>query len=723
VSHPNTARRDFLRAGAALVVAFTIPTRGARGAMQANASASGLAANSSAEPFAPNAWLRIGADDTITILVDRSEMGQGVYTSLPMLVAEELEADWSRIHTESAPADVVYANAAIGAPIQVTGGSTSIRAGWMLLRKAGATAREMLIDAAAQTWAVPRTECRAENGAIVHTSGKKATYGSLAAVAATLPVPKDPPLKDPKDYKLVGKPVHRLDAPSKCDGSAVFSLDVRLPGMKYAVVARSPVLGGKIKSVDDAKSKAMPGVRAVVTISSGVAVVADTTWQAMRGRDALVVTWDEGANAKTSSATLRRDMQALAEKPAVVARHDGDAEAVLAKSAKKIEAIYEAQYMAHATMEPMNCTADVRADGCDVYAPTQFQTGAQGVAAHVSGLTPDKVKIHTVLLGGGFGRRFELDFIQEAVEVSKAIGAPAKVVWSRADDMRHDQYRPGTYNKLAAALDKDGQPAALWARVVAPSVMVRMMPQMIQNGLDAASVEGLANIPYPIANVHVECAMLTGGPDVGFWRSVGNSQNGFVSESFVDELAHAAGADPFEFRRTLLKDHPRHRGVLEAAAKAASWGKPLPAGHAHGIAVLESFGSFAAHVAEVSVLADGTWRVHKVTSAIDPGIVVNPDTVRAQVESCVVWGLSMLKGQITFDKGRVQQSNFHDFQITRIDETPPIDVHIVLGGGEPGGIGEAGVGPLAPAVCNAIFAATGKRVRRLPILAADIAKS
>jgi isoquinoline 1-oxidoreductase beta subunit len=727
-SLPGLGRRDFLRAGAlfggALVVAFTIPGSRARAAGSSTGSNSGSSpdASTGATPFAPNAWLRIGADDSVTIIVDRSEMGQGIYTSLPMLIAEELEAEWSKVKIEPAPADPVYTNPLLGA--QGTGGSTSTRAAWLPLRQAGAAAREMLIDAAAKTWGVDRSECKAENGAIVHAkSGKSARFGALAEAASALPVPKDPPLKDPKDFKLLGIPGRRLDTPSKTDGSAQFSLDVRLPGMKYAVVARCPVMGGKLATFDDTHAKTVPGVRAVIPIESGVAVVADSTWQALKGRDALVVTWSEGKNADLSSDSIHKSLVDRAEKPGALVRNDGDAEKALETAVKRVEAQYEVPFMAHATMEPMNCTADVRADGCDLYAPTQFQGWAQATAAAISGHPLEKVKVHTTLLGGGFGRRGEMDFIAESVQISKAIGAPAKVVWTRADDMQHDVYRPSTYTKLAAALDRNGKPLALWSRIVGPSIMTRVLPQLVQGGIDKTSTEGLADHPYAIPNVHVEYALHDLGVPVGFWRSVGNSQNGFILESFIDELADASGDDPLEFRRALLRDKPRHKAVLEAAAKVAGWGRKMPEGSGLGIAVLESFGTFVAHVAEVSVVRDGRFKVQHVWCAIDCGMTVNPDTIEAQMQGCIIWGLSMLKGRITLDKGRVQQSNFHDFPIARIEETPKIDVMILKSAEAPGGCGEPGVPPLAPAVANAIFAACGKRVRRLPIVREDLARS
>jgi isoquinoline 1-oxidoreductase beta subunit len=694
-------RRDFLQVagtvGASLVIGFKIPTR------------RGVA------PFAPNAWLRIGTDDTVLVIVDRSEMGQGVTTSLPMLLAEELEADWTKIRFEFAPADKAYINQLFG--LQGTGGSSSVRAAWKPLRVAGAQARTMLIAAAAQTWSVEPGSCHAEAGAVIHAAtNRRLRYGALAQRAATLPVPADVPLKDPKDWRLAGKATKRLDTRFKVNGTAQFGIDVRVPGMLTAVVARSPVFGGKVRGFDATAAKAIPGVRHVVQISSGVAVVGDGYWPAKQGRDALKVTWDDGPVAQVSSASISSLFAQRATQDGAVARHDGDAVAALAGAAQRVEAVYEMPFLAHATMEPMNSTAHVRADGVDVWAPTQFQTGVQMVGSQIGGVPPEKVAVHTTYLGGGFGRRFELDFIIEALEASKAVRAPVKVIWSREDDMQHAQYRPANYHQLRAGLDASGRPVAWTHRIVAPSIMARMFPQNVKNGLDGEAVEGGVGLPYTVPNVHVDYQLTDTGIPVGFWRSVNNSFNAFAVEGFIDELAAAAKQDPYEYRRTLLANAPRDRGVLELAATKAGWGTPLPAGRARGIAVYKSFESFAAQVAEVSVSPEGDVRVHRVVCAIDCGMHVNPSTIEAQMQGGVVYGLTAaLNGAITIENGRVTQSNFHDYRMLRMAEMPVVEVYIVSSNEAPGGVGEPGTPPIAPAVCNAIFAATGKRIRKLPI--------
>jgi isoquinoline 1-oxidoreductase beta subunit len=697
----QVTRREFLQAasaaGAGLVIAFTLPA---------------CARAPAGPPLEPNGWLRIGTDESILVLVDRSEMGQGVTTSLPMLLAEELEADWSKVRIEFAPADPAYNNALFG--MQGTGGSTSVRAAWTPLRQAGAAAREVLIAAAAQTWGVPPTECRAENGAVVHTGGRRLTYGRLVATAATLPVPADPPLKEPADWKIVGTRVPRLDTPPKVDGSAQFGIDVTMPGMLVAVVARCPVFGGKVGSFDAARAQAVPGVRRVVPISSGIAVVADGYWPALTGRAALEVVWDEGPNAGVSSAGISRLLADRAERPGARARHDGNPDAALS-GGRRVDAVYQTPFLAHATMEPMNCTAHVRADGVDIWAPTQFQTGAHQMGAAIGGVAPEQVKVHTTYLGGGFGRRFELDFIQEALEASKAVGAPVKVVWSREDDIQHEYYRPASYHRMRAGLDARGQPVVWTHRVVAPSIMARVFPNTVQNGLDGEAVEGAVEMPYAVPNVHVDYVLTDTGVPVGFWRSVNHSFNAFAVESFIDELAHAAGQDPYEYRRMLLAAAPRYLRVLELAATRAGWGSTLPAGVFRGIAVHKAFESYVAQVAEVSVAADGTVRVHRVVCAVDCGPVVNPDTVEAQMQSGIVYGLTAaLYGEIGIERGRVTQGNFHDYQMLLMADMPLIEVHIVPSTDPQGGVGEPGTPPIAPAVGNAIFAATGKRIRTLP---------
>lgn len=713
----DQGRRNILKAGAAvgggLLIGFYLP--GAQRLAQA--------ADASPALFAPNAWIRVGADDTVTIMLDKSEMGQGVMTALPMLVAEELEVDWARVRVETAPADKAYTNPLLG--MQGTGGSTSVRSSWVGLRKAGATARELLVSAAAQTWGVKEEACHAEQGAVLHpASGRRLSYGALADKAATLPVPAEAFLKDPKDFKIIGKSLPRLDCADKVNGAAVFGTDVKIPAMLTAMVARCPVFGGKVRSFDGTRALGVKGVRQVLQIGSGVAVVADGSWAAQQGVAALSVQWDEGPNAGLDTAAIGKTFAELAHKPGVEAKNRGDAAKAMQGAAKKIEAVYEVPFLAHATMEPMNCTAHVRRDGCDLWVPTQGQTNAQRTAAQITGLPPEAIKVHTTFLGGGFGRRFEQDFVAEAVELSKAVGAPVQLLWSRENDMQHDFYRPATYNRFSAGLDRHGQPVAWTHRIVGPSIMARVFPGMVKGGIDPTSVEGAANLPYAIPNLHVDYAMHDTGIPVGFWRSVGSSQNAFVTECFLDELAAATAKDPYQFRRELLRDAPRHKGALELAAATAGWSKPVAKGISRGIAVHESFGSYVAQVAEVSVSKDGHIKVHRVVCAVDCGMVVNPDIIKAQMESAIVFGLTAaLKGEITIKNGRVEQSNFHDYPLLRIDEMPEIVVAIVPSQENPGGVGEPGTPPIAPAVANAVFKATGKRLRRLPLRPADLRRA
>ena len=712
----QVSRRDFLKAGAVagagLTLAVYLPGCSRDGAVAAAAVAT--------PTFLPNAWLRIGPDGWVTVVVDRSEMGQGVDTALPMLVAEELDADWKRVRVEHAPPGKEYANPMFG--IQGTGGSTSVRAAFKPLREAGAKARAMLVAAAAAEWGVDAGGLRAEKGQVIGPGGKKLSYGALADRAATLPVPETVALKDPKDWKLIGTSVGRLDLEAKVTGRAGFGIDATAPGMLTALVARPPVFGGKVKSFDATAAKAVPGVKDVVQISSGVAVVAAGYWEAKKGRDALKVVWDDGELATTSSESIRARFVSLAGRPGVTARNDGNAAGAFANGAKKIEAIYEVPYLAHACMEPMNCAAHVRTDGVTIWAPTQWQygggLGTQGIAAKLTGIPEDKIEVHTTYLGGGFGRRFELDFVIDAVETSKATGTPVKVIYTREDDIQHDFYRPATYNKLAAALDEAGAPVAWTHKIVGPSIFARFEALFgpLPKGIDGSSVEAAVEMPYLVPNVKVDWVRADVGIPVGFWRSVGNSQNAFIVESFVDELAHAAGKDPFEFRRGLLEKHPRHKAVLELAAEKSGWGQPLPAGRARGIALQESFASYVAEVAEVSVSPEGKVKVHRVVCAVDCGTVVNPDIVVAQMESAIVFGISAaLSGEITIKDGRVVQANFNDYPVLRMNEMPVVEVHLVKSTEPPGGVGEPGTPPAAPAVCNAIFAATGKRIRKLPI--------
>jgi isoquinoline 1-oxidoreductase beta subunit len=696
-------RRNFLRTGVTaaggLWLGFQLP-KGRR------ASAAGAQKLS--------AWVHVGADDQVTLFIHKSEMGQGTETSLAMLLAEELECDWKKVRTEFAPVDRAYGGN------QGVFGSQSVRTSWNTLRQAGAAAREMLMQAAAQQWNADRGQLRAENSFVVNTAtNARVSYGSLAEAASKLTAPTNVPLKDPKQFHLIGTSPKRRDTPGKVNGTAQFGLDVRLPGMQYAVIERCPVFGGKVASFDATKAKAVPGVKQVLQVATGVAVVADNTWSAMEGRRALQITWDEGPNASQSSANIRRMMIDVASKPGPVAHNTGDADAALAAASNKIEAIYEAPYLSHAPMEPMNCVADVRADSCDIYASTQTQSGCRADAARAAGLPPEKVQVHTMYLGGGFGRRARSDYAGEAAEISKAIGAPVKLTWSREDDMQHDAYRPAAYSRFAGTLDPDGWPSTYWARMACcPFGGIRGGTPTV----DRTGVEGVADMLYAIPNFRVESVSVDAGIPVSYWRSVGYSQNTFFGESFLDELAAAGKKDPLEVRRRLLAKSPRLLGALELCAGKAGWGKPLPAGHFHGVALNNNIGSFTAQIAEVSV-TKGKLKVHRVVCAVDCGQVVNPAGVAQQIESGVIYGLAAaLKGAITIDKGRVQQGNFHQYDVLRIDESPAsIEVHMVPSTAAPGGIGEASTPGIAPAVTNAIFAATGKRIRKLPIRPEDLA--
>ena len=695
-----TTRRDFLTtvsaAGAGLLIGFRLPRR-------LSADPSSIARESEL-----NAWIRIGTDDQVTLIVSESEMGQGVLTSLPMILGEELDVEWSKVRSEHALAEARYGN-------QGTGGSTSVRGDYATLRKAGAAARQMLIAAAAATWGVPAAECATEPGVVTHAkSGRRASYGRLVARAATLVPPADPPLKDPKDFRIIGKPTKRLDTPAKVTGRAVYGIDVQVPGMLVAQVVHCPVFGGKLARFDGAAALRVPGVRRVVEVLNGVAVVADNFWAAKLGRDVLEVHWEPGAGGELSSASIAARLRELAP-GGVTAIRTGDPDAALAAGAHRLDAEYEVPYLAHATMEPLNCTADVRADACEIWVPTQAQTGSRRLAAEITGLALERVTLHTTFLGGGFGRRSQTDFVADAVHASKAVGRPVKVIYTREDDMHAGWYRPVAYNAFSAALDADGWPTAWVHRIASPSILANMGP--LRGGIDGTSVEGAQNLPYAIPNLLVTYARADFPIPVWFWRSVGSSINGYVTECFLDELARAGGKDPVELRRRLLTDHPRHRRVLDLAAEKAGWGTPLPGARARGVAVHESFGSIVAQVAEVSLGEGGVPRVHRVVCAVDCGQYVNPDTVVAQMESGIVYGLSAaLYGEITIDQGRPMQDNFDSYRVLRIDQMPVVETHIVAEGDPMGGIGEPGTPPIAPALCNALLVLTGKPVRRLPIV-------
>jgi isoquinoline 1-oxidoreductase beta subunit len=703
-------RRGFLQTSlsvtAGLLVGFELP-RGGRLAAQTVPGASKL-----------NAWIHVGADDTVTFMIDKVEMGQGTVTSLSQLMAEELGVEWAKFRTEFPPVDPAYG-------MQGVFGSQSIRTSYRRLRQVAATARTMLVQAAAQQWGVDPSQCRAERGMVTNTvSGATLSYGKLAAAAAQLPAPKNVALKDVKDFTIIGKSMKRLDTPEKVNGKAKFGIDAQVPGMVYAAVARCPVIGGKAVSFDDTRARKLPGYKQTLQISSGVAVVADNSWSAMQCAKALDVKWDEGKNASLTSAGISKLFAEKTLLPGVVARRTGDAEAGMASAAKKVEAVYEAPFLAHATMEPLNCTASVTADSCDVWVSTQGQSTIRQTAARLTGLKPEKINVHSMFMGGGFGRRSVDDFVIEAVEVSKAIGAPVKVIWSREDDMRHDIYRPAALARMAGGLDADGWPVAFTARIASPSIMYRASGMAPGNGLDRTSTEGLHDIEYTIPGTQVEYHWTEVGIPVFFWRAVGYTQNTFFMESFLDELAAAGGKDPVEVRRRLLGQSPRLLAVLELAAEKANWGKPLPAAGGiqvfRGVSVVNNVGSFTAQVAEVSV-TKGKVKVHRVVCATDCGVVVNPAIVEQQVRSSIVYGLTAaLKGNITIDGGRVQQGNFNNYDMLRIDETPKVEVYIVPSTETPGGMGEAAVPTIAPAVCNAVFAATGKRVRKLPIRAEEL---
>ncbi|NIS61348.1 MAG: molybdopterin-dependent oxidoreductase [Proteobacteria bacterium] len=673
-------------------------------------------ASPSGDGFSPSPWLLITPDNIVTVIVGKSEMGQGVSTSLPMIVADEIEADWEQVRVKMAPAGEEYKDPVWG--MQTTGGSTSIRHMFGPLRKASAAAREMLVSAAAQTWTVPVLECEAYRGRVRHTeSGRSLSYGQLCQKAAKIPIPPNPPLKKKSQFGLIGTSMPRLDVPDKVNGSAIFGMDVFIPDMLYAAVVRPPAYGTKAISSHRKAAEKVPGVRKVVDLNRRIAVCADTLDAAWKGRDALQVTWDKGAHPHLNNDTLEEIFVRHLDKRGKSARNHGNVNRAMNRAVQKIEATYILPYLSHATMEPMNCTAHVREDTCEVWAPTQDQSGVLQTVKEVTGLKPEQIHVYTTYLGGGFGRRLESDFVEEALHVSKATGKPIKLIWTREEDMQNDFYRPATCSKIQGGIDGKGRLIAWAHKLVAPSIFSRVYPQMVTDGIDPAAVEGAVGMKYEIPNIHVEYVRIDVPVPVGFWRSVGHSHNAFSVESFVDELAHAARKDPLEFRLDLLKNHPRPRRVLEVAAEKALWGKSLPKGHGRGIAQHFSFGSYVAQVAEVSVNEkDGKVRVYRIVCVVDCGPAINPDTITALMEGGIIFGLSAaLKERVHFARGGVASANFHNYEILPMSQAPEIEVHIVKSDAKLGGVGEPGVPPTAPSVANAVFAAAGARVRRLPM--------
>jgi isoquinoline 1-oxidoreductase beta subunit len=709
------SRRGFLQAGAAagggLMLSLSLPF--------ANREAQ------AAEGFAPNAFVRIGTDGQIVLTMPYVEMGQGTYTSIPMLIAEELEVDLKQVRLEHAPPnEKLYANPLLG--VQATGNSNAIRGAWQPLRQAGATARTMLVAAAAKRWNVDPASCRAQSGAVLHTPSERSVkYGELAADAARMPVPDNVVLKRPEDFRLIGTPAKRLDTPAKLNGTALYGIDVRPPGVKIATLAQSPVFGGRVKSVDDAAAKAVKGVRQIVRLDDAVAVVADHMGAAKKGLAALRVEWDDGPHARLTTQDIAGELEKATLDPGVVAQNIGNVDAAMAGAATKLEAIYQVPFLAHATMEPMNCTVHVRQDGCEIWVGNQAIARAQAAAANVTGLPLDKVVVHNHLIGGGFGRRLESDGIARAAEIARQVDGPVKVVWTREEDIQHDMYRPYFFDRMSAGLDPNGMPVAWNHRFAGSSIIARWLPPGFKNGLDPDTTEGAIDLVYGLPNFHVEYLRVEPpGIPTAFWRSVGPSHNVFVTESFMDELAAAAKQDPVAYRGALLDKSPRAKAVLALAAEKAGWGQPLPQGHGRGVSLQFAFATYMAQVAEVEVSKDGAVRVRRVVCAVDCGIPVNPDTIRAQIQSAVNFGITAaLHGEITLKNGRVEQANFDSYQMLRMDEAPAIEVYIVQSLEPPGGMGEAGTSAIVPAVTNAIFAATGKRLRKLPVDPSALKKS
>jgi isoquinoline 1-oxidoreductase subunit beta len=708
-SFSGPSRRSLLTGGLAggLLLAFHLPVRAVNEPVQPPDDTTGK--------FAPNAFIRIGSSGKTVLVMPQVEMGQGVYTSISMILAEELDADFSQLTLEPAPpSDKLYGNPMFG--IQATGNSNSIRAWWKPLRTAGASARAMLVQAAAQQWQVDPASCATANSEVLHkASGRRLSYGVLALAASSEVPPKDVPLKDPRDFVLIGKPLKRLDTPDKVNGKVVYGIDAMLPDMKFATLKRCPVFGGKVAKVDDSAAQKIPGVRKIVVLDDMVAVVGDHMWAAKKGLDALVIDWDEGPNASVSSSDIWRDLRAASEKDGAVAKSVGDIKKGLAIG-ERLEAAYELPFLAHATMEPVNATVHVTPDACEIWTGTQVMTRVQSEAAEAAGLPIEKVIVNNHLLGGGFGRKLEADMVVAAVRIAKHVDGPVKVIWTREEDVQHDIYRPAYRDTIAATLSA-GKIVGWKYRVSGSSVMARWFPPGFQNGVDIDGVDSAIDIPYDIPNLHVEFVRAE-PPAVptGFWRGVGPNNNVFAIESFMDELARKAGKDPIEFRRSMLGNQPRFLAALNLAAEKSNWGQPLPARVGRGVCLQPSFASFIATVVEAEVDEYGEVNLRRITSAVDTGIAVNPDTVAAQLQGGLIFGLTAaLYGEITIDKGRVQQSNFNDYLMLRIDQTPRIDIHVMKSGEAPGGIGETGATAGPPALRNAILAATGVALRRLPI--------
>jgi len=708
----DISRRRFLSvsaaAGGGLLIGFAI------GPAIKAAGAAGKAANAS---FTPNAFIRIGSDGQVVLTMPYVEMGQGTYTSIPMLIAEELEVDLKQVRLEHAPPnEKLYANPLLG--VQATGNSNAVRGAWQPMRQAGATARTMLVAAAAKRWNVDPASCRAQSGEVLHApTGRKLKYGALAAETAGMPVPDKVALKQAKDFKLIGTPAKRLDTPSKVNGTAVYGIDARPPGVKIATLAQSPVFGGRVKSVDDTAAKRVKGVRQIVRLDDCVAVVADHMGAAKKGLAALKIEWDDGPHAKLGTSDIAAELEKATLNSGAVAQNIGDVGKAMASAVTKVETTYQVPFLAHATMEPMNCTVHVHKDGCEIWVGNQAIARCQAAAAKITGLPLDKVVLHNHLIGGGFGRRLESDGVERTVQIAQHVDGPVKVVWTREEDIQHDMYRPYWFDRISAGLDAKGMPVAWSHRFAGSSVIARWLPPGFNKGLDSDTTEGAIDLVYGFPNLHVEYVRVEPpGIPTAFWRSVGPSHNVFVTESFIDEMAAAAKQDPVAYRRALLDKSPRAKAVLELAAEKAGWGQPLPERVGRGVSLQFVFATYMAQVAEVEVSKDGAVRVRRLVCAVDCGTVVNPDTVRAQVQSAVVFGITAaLHGEITLKDGRVEQSNFHDYLMLRMNEAPAIEVYIVNSSQPPGGMGECGTSAIVPAVTNAIFAATGKRLRKLPV--------